>query len=132
MGGDGRPSSRAADPGLRAGHRAVAEDRRRLPGSGSSIVHLRHRGPVADAGHARLPLLGAARLPQAVRAHPLEASLMHASIWKFSGDPDELLRSYDDVVAEIPSAAMRLHVCLRAPDGILLVDTCPTEERVKA
>jgi hypothetical protein len=57
---------------------------------------------------------------------------MHASIWKFNGDPDELLRSYDDVVDEIPSAAMRLHVCLRAPHGILLVDTCPTEERVKA
>jgi hypothetical protein len=57
---------------------------------------------------------------------------MHASIWKFSGDPDRLVRSYDEVVAEIPSAAMRLQLCLRAPDGILLVDTCPTEEKVKA
>jgi hypothetical protein len=27
---------------------------------------------------------------------------------------------------------MRLHLCLRAADGILLVDTCPTEEKAKA
>jgi len=53
---------------------------------------------------------------------------MHASIWKFSGDPDELLRGYDAMVTEIPSANMRLHLCLRARDGIVLVDTCPTKE----
>ena len=27
---------------------------------------------------------------------------------------------------------MRLHVCLRAPDGIVLVDTCPTKEVFEA
>jgi hypothetical protein len=32
------------------------------------------------------------------------------------------------MVAEIPRAGMRLHLCLRAPDGIVLVDTCPTKE----
>lgn len=53
---------------------------------------------------------------------------MHASIWKFSGDPDELLRRYDAMLAEIPPANMRLHLCLRAPDGIVLVDTCPSRE----
>ena len=53
---------------------------------------------------------------------------MHASIWRFAGDPDELLRRYDAMVAEIPSANMRLHLCLRAGGGILLVDTCPTRE----
>jgi hypothetical protein len=53
---------------------------------------------------------------------------MHASIWKFAGDPDELLRRYDAMLEEIPRAGMRLHVCLRAPDGIVLVDTCPTKE----
>jgi hypothetical protein len=51
---------------------------------------------------------------------------MHSSIWKFAGDPDELLRRYDAMVAEIPASNMRLHLCLRAPDGILVVDTCPT------
>lgn len=53
---------------------------------------------------------------------------MHASIWRFCGDPDELLRGYDAMVAEIPSANMKLHLCLRAADGIVLVDTCPTKD----
>ena len=53
---------------------------------------------------------------------------MHASIWKFHGDPDELLRRYDAMLEEIPRARMRLHVCLRAPGGIVLVDTCPTKD----
>jgi len=53
---------------------------------------------------------------------------MHASIWKFRGDPDQLVRSYDAMMAEIPQANMKLHLCLRAPDGIVLVDTCPTAE----
>jgi hypothetical protein len=53
---------------------------------------------------------------------------VHASIWRFRGDPDGLLRAYDAMLAEVPSANMRLHVCLRAPDGIVLVDTCPTKD----
>jgi hypothetical protein len=53
---------------------------------------------------------------------------MHASIWHFAGDPDELMRRYDAMVAQIPAASMRLHLCLRAPDGIVLVDTCPSRE----
>jgi len=57
---------------------------------------------------------------------------MHASIWKFTGDPDELLRRYDAMLAEIPAANMRLHLCLRAQDGIVLVDTCPSREAFEA
>jgi hypothetical protein len=53
---------------------------------------------------------------------------MHASLWKFAGDPDDLLRRYDAVLAEVPQSRLRLHLCLRTPDGILLVDTCPTRE----
>jgi hypothetical protein len=53
---------------------------------------------------------------------------MHASIWRFAGDPDELLARYDAMVAEMPTENMRLHVCLRAPDGMVMVDTCPTKE----
>jgi hypothetical protein len=52
---------------------------------------------------------------------------MHASIWKFMGDPDDLLRRYDAVVAEIPAHQMRLHLCLRAPDGIVMIDTCASK-----
>jgi hypothetical protein len=51
---------------------------------------------------------------------------MHASLWRFTGDPDDLLRRYDAMVAEIPNANMLLHLCVEAPDGILVVDTCPS------
>jgi hypothetical protein len=53
---------------------------------------------------------------------------VHASIWRFSGDPDELLLRYEAMIAEIPAENMRLHLCLRADDGIVLVDTCPSKE----
>lgn len=51
---------------------------------------------------------------------------MHASVWRFRGDPDDLLRRYDAMVAEVPEASMRLHLCLRASDGMVLLDTCPS------
>ena len=57
---------------------------------------------------------------------------MHASISTFRGDPDELLARYDAMVAEIPAANMRLHMCLRADDGIVVVDTCPSREAFEA
>ena len=57
---------------------------------------------------------------------------MHASIWRFAGDTDELVPRYDAMVAEIPRANMRLHLCLRAADGIVLVDTCPSREVFEA
>jgi hypothetical protein len=57
---------------------------------------------------------------------------MHASIWRFGGDPDELLRRYDAMIGEIPLANMRLQLCLRAPDGIVLVDTCPSRDVFEA
>jgi hypothetical protein len=57
---------------------------------------------------------------------------MHASIWRFTGDPDDLLRRYDAMLAEIPAANMRLHLCVRARDGIVLVDMCPSREAFEA
>ena len=57
---------------------------------------------------------------------------MHESIWKFTGDTDELTRSYDQMVAEFPAAEFIAHLCLRAPDGIVIVDTCPSREAFEA
>lgn len=57
---------------------------------------------------------------------------MHGSIWRFAGDPDDLLRRYDAMVSEIPAERMRLQLCLRAEDGIVLVDTCPSREVFEA
>jgi hypothetical protein len=57
---------------------------------------------------------------------------VHASIWRFTGDPEDLLARYDAMVTEIPPANLMLHVCLRAEDGIVLIDTCPSEEIFRA
>ena len=57
---------------------------------------------------------------------------MHASITHFPGDPDDLEARYDALLAEIPSANMRLHLCLRATDGLVVVDTCPSREAFQA
>jgi hypothetical protein len=53
---------------------------------------------------------------------------MHASLWSFRGDPDELLVRFDGVLAEVPVASMTAMLALRTPDGLLVVDTCPTRE----
>jgi hypothetical protein len=53
---------------------------------------------------------------------------MHASIWRFEGDPDDLLRRYDALTAELPAEIMQLHLCLRAADGIVVIDTCPDRD----
>jgi hypothetical protein len=52
---------------------------------------------------------------------------MHVSIWRFQGDPDELLRGYERILSEIPLHVMALHACLRAPDGLVVIDGCPTK-----
>ncbi len=36
---------------------------------------------------------------------------MHASIWSFTGDPDELLRAYDAMVAQIPRPPANIRLC---------------------
>ena len=53
---------------------------------------------------------------------------MHASIWQFRGDPDALTSAYESMIAEIPAENMRLHLCLRTDDGLLMIDTCPSQE----
>ena len=53
---------------------------------------------------------------------------MHGSLWTFRGDPDELLRGFDGMLAEGPVERMRMTACLRTPDGILVIDTCPSRE----
>ncbi len=57
---------------------------------------------------------------------------MHASIWKFDGDPDDLMRRYDAMAAEMPTEEFIAHLCLRAPDGIVIVDTCPSRDVFEA
>ena len=57
---------------------------------------------------------------------------MHASLWKFGGDPDDLLARYDAMMSEIGVGNLRLHVCLRTDDGILMLDAAPSKEAFEA
>jgi hypothetical protein len=53
---------------------------------------------------------------------------MHCSVWRFDGDPDELERRYLAVLAEVPQSNQVLHAAARTPAGLLIFDTCPSEE----
>jgi hypothetical protein len=53
---------------------------------------------------------------------------MHCSVCRFVGDPDDLEQRYLAMMAEIPESNHVLHVTARTPDGLLVVDTCPSEE----
>lgn len=57
---------------------------------------------------------------------------MYASIWRFDGEPDALAQRYDAMAADFPRSNMRLHLCLRARDGIVIVDTCPSQAAFEA
>jgi hypothetical protein len=53
---------------------------------------------------------------------------MHSSIWRFEGDPDDLERHYLELLDEIPESNHTLHAAARTSDGLLIFDTCPSEE----
>ena len=53
---------------------------------------------------------------------------MHASILTFAGDPDDLVVRIDRLFEQIPAANVHLMLVLRRPDGVTLVDTCPSHE----
>ena len=120
----GRPGPRSAQRRLRARRSDLRTDR-------ADGLRLGARGFLADIEAPSEAMdtpayeyFGARLLPS-VRPHPLGGDLMHASIWRFSGDPDDLLRRYDAMVAEIPGESV--HLCMRAREGIVVVDTCPSE-----
>jgi hypothetical protein len=58
--------------------------------------------------------------------------MTHAAIWRFTGDPDDLVARYEVMLADVPQEDMRLHLCLRGADGITIVDTCPSREAFEA
>jgi hypothetical protein len=57
---------------------------------------------------------------------------VHASLWRFAGDPDSLLARYDAMMAALGPAGLQLHVCLRADGGILLLDAAPDRAAFEA
>ena len=57
---------------------------------------------------------------------------MHCSVWRFTGDPDELERGYLRLTERIPATKHVLHAAAKTPDGLLIFDTCPSEEAYRA
>jgi hypothetical protein len=53
---------------------------------------------------------------------------VHCSVWRFEGDPDDLERRYLELLAEIPESNHRLHAAAKTPSGLLIFDTCPSEQ----
>jgi len=53
---------------------------------------------------------------------------MHCSVWRFVGDPEDLERRYLEMMAEVPESNHVLHAAAKTPDGLLIFDTCPSEE----
>jgi hypothetical protein len=52
---------------------------------------------------------------------------MHLGIYRFEGEPQELLPAYDRLLAMIPAGNITWHLCAVEPGGIVIYDTCPTE-----
>ncbi len=53
---------------------------------------------------------------------------MYLGIYEFDGDPAELLDAYDALMASTPTSSIAWHVCAARPGGIVIYDTCPSEE----
>jgi len=53
---------------------------------------------------------------------------MHLGIYRFAGDPQELLPAYDRLMETMPTGGLLFHACVVEPDGIVIYDACPTEE----
>jgi hypothetical protein len=52
---------------------------------------------------------------------------MYLGIYDFDGDPEDLAARYDHLIAQFPPDAVTLNACVRRPDGITVIDTCPSE-----
>jgi hypothetical protein len=52
---------------------------------------------------------------------------MHLGIYEFTGNPDDLLPAYDRLMETIPPGNVSWHLCAVRDDGIMILDTCPSE-----
>ena len=48
--------------------------------------------------------------------------------YHFDGDPPELLRAHDRLMAGFPAGEIDLHVCVEREGGITVFDACPSRE----
>jgi hypothetical protein len=52
---------------------------------------------------------------------------MFLGAYHSDGDPDALMAGYWRLRDAIPTSSLRLHVCIRRPAGITVLDMCPSE-----
>lgn len=57
---------------------------------------------------------------------------MYLGIYRFRGNPDDLLPAYDRLMADVGDGAIHLHACAIEEDGITIYDACPTREAFEA
>ena len=53
---------------------------------------------------------------------------MFLGVYRFAGDPDELVPAYDRLLASIPAGMVELQLCVLTADGISVLDACPSRE----
>jgi hypothetical protein len=53
---------------------------------------------------------------------------VYIGIYRFDGEPDELLAAYDRLVAMVPLDGSAFHLCVPDEGGITIYDTCPSRE----
>jgi hypothetical protein len=53
---------------------------------------------------------------------------MFLGAYHFAGDPSDLLPAYDRLMSGFDPSTFDLHVCAVRPEGLVVLDTCPTEE----
>jgi hypothetical protein len=53
---------------------------------------------------------------------------VHLGIYEFHGDPDDLLPAYERLMATLPAGNVSWHLCARRDEGIVVYDTCPSED----
>ncbi|MDN4643717.1 hypothetical protein [Arthrobacter sp. PsM3] len=53
---------------------------------------------------------------------------MYLGMYSFRGDPAELLAAHDRLLAMLPAGQLELHLCVQTPEGIIVLDSCPSRE----
>jgi hypothetical protein len=57
---------------------------------------------------------------------------MYMGVYRFEGEPAELLAAYNRLMGGMPADRMPLHVCVERPGAIEVYDACPTREVFEA
>ena len=57
---------------------------------------------------------------------------MFLGAYRFAGDPSELISAHERLMSAFDPSALDLHVCAAGPEGIVVLDACPSEDVFRA